>query len=101
MTEPGLFDGLYRHDDPPTSRDAAATVDVNARERECLDALRWLCRAGDTGDLQRVLSEHGLVRDRSCIARRLTSLARKGLVARTGTKQGPAGRQCTTWVLVR
>jgi len=103
MNPPSLFDTIadpdVRTDDPPTSKVAAKQLDVNAREAEVTEALRWLVCASDTHDIQRVLAEHGLRRDRNCVARRLTSLERKGLVRRCGFKDATTGRRTTLWRL--
>lgn len=93
-----LWDAV-RPSDPETSRAAAESVDVNAREREVIDALRFLVVASSTHDIQQHLAGYGLARDRNCIARRLTSLCRKGLVSDQGTKPGPHGRDCTAYRL--
>lgn len=82
-----------------TSRAAARSVDTNARERECIEALRRLIVASDCHDIARVLGEYGLVRPTNTIARRLTSLERKGFVRRSGVKQRAAGKPCATWTL--
>lgn len=92
-------DPMARAKDPATSKAAARTVDTNARETECVEALRRLVCASDCHDIQRVLAEYGIQRDRNCIARRLTSLERKGLVRRSGVKQGPRGAHTTLWRL--
>ena len=92
-------ESLFRTSDPPTSKWAAESVDVNGREAECIQALRWLVTAGSTFDIQRVLAEYGIGRDRNCISRRLTSLERKGKVLRSGWMVGPYGRQVTLWRL--
>lgn len=103
MSAPTLFDMLpdpnYRAADPETSKAAGLTVDTNAREAEVLHALRHLVCASDTHDLQAVLEQYGMQRDRNCIARRLTSLDRKGLVRRAGSKVGAHGKPTTLWAL--
>jgi len=93
-------DPLSRRDDPPTSTVAGLRLDANAREDEVLQALRWLVCASDTHDIQRVLAEHTMQRDRNCLARRLTSLERKGLVRRCGFKEATTGRRTTLWRLL-
>lgn len=93
------WDDLARATDPATSHQAAATVDLPARELEVVDALRWLVCASDTADIQRVLLAHDLIRDRNNIARRLTTLTRKGVVRAVGTKVGPHGRATTLYML--
>lgn len=102
--QPSLFDApadpTYRRDGAETSRVAAKTLDPNPRETEVLEALRLLVTASDTHDIQRVLAEHSIQRDRNCLARRLTSLERKGAVRRAGVKQGPRGANTTLWRLV-
>jgi DNA-binding MarR family transcriptional regulator len=99
MTEPTLWDipadPNYRNDDPPTSKVAGQTVQANAREAEVLSALRKLICASDTHDIQRVLADYNLTRERNCISRRLTSLERKGMVRRAGVKDG----RRTLWAL--
>lgn len=101
MTEPTLWDipadPLARSDDPEPSKLAAKTVEANAREQECIEALRWLVCAGDCHDIARVLAEHGLQRQTNTIARRLTSLERKGLTRRCGFKDATNGRRTTLW----
>ena len=99
LFDPGPADQLWR-DGQEVSRAAGRTVDVKGREEECLLALRILVAASDTHDIQRVLAEAGFMRDRNCIARRLTSLQRKGLVARCGVKVGAAGKPTTLWRLL-
>lgn len=99
MTDGTLFDGMARATDPPTSHAAARTVDVVGREDEIVQALRWLICASDTADIQRVLRDHGMDRDRNNIARRITSLCRKGVVRSVGTKVGPHGRATTLYML--
>ena len=94
-----LFDAMVGHEDPQTSRDAAESVDTAGREQEVRDALRWLVCGSDTHDIQQVLAARGMVRDRNNIARRLTSLERKGVVRRVGVKVGPHGRALTMWAL--
>jgi len=102
--QPSLFDApadpTFRRTDPPSSKVAGLRLDANAREDEVLQALRWLVCASDTHDIQRVLAEHSLNRDRNCIARRLTSLERKGLVRRCGYKEATTGRRTTLWRLL-
>lgn len=93
-------DPTYRTTDPETSRVAGLTVDVNAREAEVLEAMRYAAVAADTHDLRQVLLAYGLDRDNNCVARRLTSLERKGLVRRVGVKSGKFGRPTTLWRLV-
>jgi DNA-binding MarR family transcriptional regulator len=99
MTEPTLWDipadPNYRNDDPPTSVVAGKAVQTNAREAEVLSALRKLICASDTHDVQRVLADYNLTRERNCISRRLTSLERKGMVRRAGVKDG----RRTLWAL--
>ncbi len=94
-----VADPMSRRDDPPTSKVAGLRLDANPREDEVLEALRWLVCASDTHDIQRVLAEHSMQRDRNCIARRLTSLERKGLARRAGFKDATTGRRTTLWRL--
>lgn len=102
--QPSLFDAPadpnYRTDGAETSRVAAKTLDANPREAECLEALRLLVCAADCHDIAAVLEQYGLHRQTNTIARRLTSLERKGLVRRAGVKQGAAGKPTTIWRLV-
>lgn len=102
-SQASLFDALadptYRSCDPETSKIAGKTVATNAREDECIEALRRLVCAADTHDIAAVLAEYGLQRDRNCLARRLTSLERKGRVRRAGVKVGAAGKPTTLWAL--
>jgi hypothetical protein len=100
--EPSLFslsDTNVRADDPSTSTAAAASVDLNAREQEVVDALRFLVVASSTHDIQQHLEKYGIKRDRNCISRRLTSLVRRGVVVDQGEKDGPHGRRVTAYRL--
>lgn len=104
VAAPSLFDDMppdpmVRAADPATSREAAETVNTNAREREILDALRLLVVASSAYEIQQCLNNHGLPRDKNCVSRRLTSLVRKGLVDNRGTKPGPYGRDVTAYRL--
>lgn len=103
MTQLSLLDvpadPTWRSTDPETSRVAGLTVDINAREAEVLEAMRHAVVAADTHDLRRVLLGYGLDRDSNCIARRLTSLERKGRVRRVGVKTGRFSRPTTLWAL--
>lgn len=99
MSDQATFDALWRSDDPDVSVAAALSVDLSAREQEVMQALRWLIAASDTHDIQAVLAEHSMARDRNCIARRLTSLERRGRVRRGGVKTGVHGRSTTLWML--
>jgi len=92
-------DPMVRSTDPETSRAAAPSVDVNVRESEVLDALRWLGVAATTHQIQDVLARFSMKRDRNCIARRLTSLEGKGKVRRAGVRKGGFGRQVISWAL--
>lgn len=92
-------DPTYRSDGPETSKVAGKTVQTNAREEECIEALRRLVCAADCHDIRAVLLEYGLDRPTNTISRRLTSLERRGLVRRAGVKTGPAGKPCTIWRL--
>lgn len=98
MSAPTLFDWdepvlPVRRTDPPTSRAAARSVDVQKREAEVLAVLRVLvvATAGDIADELR--------QQANCVARRLTTLELKGKVRRGGVKTGPSGRACTAWRL--
>lgn len=102
MTEPTLFgddDRFARRSDPATSHAAAASVDVNHREQEVVDALRGLVVASSAYDIQQHLASYGIRRDKNCVSRRLTSLVRKGLVDDRGTKPGPYNRDVTAYRL--
>jgi hypothetical protein len=70
---------------------------LNARQAEVHEALRLMCRAGTTADIQRTLAEYIPVpRDRNCIAKRLCELEQLGLVERVGRDFGHRGSP-TTW----
>ena len=99
LFDPGPADQLWR-DGQEVSRAAGRTVDVNARETEVVDALRYLVAASDCHDIRRVLLGFGMDRPTNCLSRRLTSLQRKGLVARCGVKVGAAGKPTTLWRLL-
>ena len=75
-------------------------MDVNARELEVVDALRYLVAASDCHDIRRCLLGFGLDRPTNCLSRRLTSLELKGLVRRCGVKAGAAGKATTLWRLL-
>lgn len=92
-------DPTYRVTDPETSRAAAASVKTNHREREILEALRFLSVASSAYEIQQALNNYGIPRDKNCISRRLTSLVRKGLVSDQGVKPGPYGRDVTAYRL--
>lgn len=92
-------DPTYRSTDPETSRVAGKTVDANAREAEVIEALRLLVVASDCHDIRAALLSYGLDRPTNTISRRLTSLERKGLVRRGGSKTGAAGQPTTLWRL--
>jgi hypothetical protein len=68
---------------------------LSPSQAECLEALRWLVAPGVTHDIQRALAEHGISRERNCLAKRLTELERLGRVERVGKAFG--GRPRTTW----
>jgi len=78
---------------------ASDTKPLSPSQQEVLEALRWCVVASDTGDIQRALREHGIIRERNCIAKRLTELEAKGLVERAGTSFGKRPR--TTWRRIR
>lgn len=103
MSQASLFDSLadpfVRSTDPESSKVAAKTLDANPRETEVLEALKRLVTASDTHAIQAVLGEYGLVRERNTISRRLTSLERKGLVARCGFVMRPGHPPTTRWRL--
>lgn len=102
-SEPSLFDApadpMVRSTDRETSRVAAKSVDTNHREREILEALRFLSVASSAYEIQQALNQYGIPRDKNCISRRLTSLVRKGLVSDQGLKPGPYGRDVTAYRL--
>lgn len=95
----GPPDPAVRSTDRETSRAADKSVNRNHREQEVLDALRGLVVASSTHDIQRWLAGYGILRDRNCIGRRLTSLVKKGAVTDQGLKPGPYGRQVTAYRL--
>lgn len=98
---PSLFDEpMVRDSDPATSRAAAESVNINAREQEIVDALRFLVVASSAYEIQQALNNRGIARDKNCVSRRLTSLVRKGVVSNQGVKPGPYGRDVTAYRLV-
>lgn len=103
MTQGCLFeldaDPMVRKDSPETSRAAAKTVNVNARERECLDALRFLVVASSAYEVACCLQQRNIPRQVNCVSRRLGSLVKKGLVDARGVKPGPYGRDVTAYRL--
>lgn len=92
-------DPMARATDPEPVKASARAVDVNAREAEVVEALRLLVVASDTADIQRVLAERNMQREKNCISRRLTSLERKGMARRAGAKQLDRGVVRTLWAL--
>jgi hypothetical protein len=99
LFDAGPADALWRNGQE-VSRAAGRLVDVNAREQEVVDALRFLVAASDCHDIRRTLLGFGFDRPTNCIGRRLTSLERKGLVRKCGTKVGAAGKPTTLWRLL-
>lgn len=69
---------------------------LSPSQQEVLEALRWLVTSSDTTDIQRVLGEHNIRRERSNIAKRLCELEEVGLVVRVGRNFGRRGNP-TTW----
>ncbi len=95
----GPPDPAVRSTDRETSRAADRSVNRNHREQEVLDALRGLVVASSAHEIQRWLAGYGIMRDKNCIARRLTSLVRAGKVNDQGLKPGPYGRAVTAYRL--
>lgn len=84
--------GMARHADPQTAQDAAASVDVNGRQRAVLDAVI----AGGTvssWDVAEIihLRTGGLEVPSNC-SPRLRELQDKGLVQVVGKRKSPMGR---------
>lgn len=78
-----------RRTDPHTSHEAAASVDVQERERQVLEALANHPEGLTTREMAEVT---GI--DRVSLSPRTKPLERKGLVARSGTRD-----KSTVWVL--
>jgi hypothetical protein len=101
MNQPTLFDQpKVRHTDPPTSRDAADSLDRQAVGKRCAELLKLVRHAGTYG---RTVAELVAVTgyDRGNTARRVTDLAQAGKVYDSGkTRPGPSGRQSIVWVSV-
>lgn len=74
-------------------------IEPNARQAECLEALRWLIVPGDCHDIRRVLLEHNMDRPVNGIATRLKACEFRGWVERCGDKPGPFGKRTTLWRL--
>lgn len=102
MSQATLFDHA-RHDDPQTSHDAAAAVDLPARCAQVLGALRYVYpayRGATCSELQHRLAVTGTHMDNGWIARRLCDLEKSGHVVRTeATRPGSTGRKQTVWIL--
>ena len=93
---PGLFDvvehGLSRRDDPATSRQAAAAVNVNALENEVLYALN------EYGPMTSAEIAERCRRSLVSISPRLRPLANKGKVVDTGERRRTAsGATAIVW----
>jgi hypothetical protein len=70
---------------------------LSPSQAEVLEAMRWMVVAGDTGDIQAALREHGIDRQTNVIAKRLCELEDRGLVERTGKHFVRRGVTRTTW----
>lgn len=82
MNQPSLFEEKVKSPSPS--------------QQQVLEALRWLVVAADTLDIQRVLQDHDIRKDRNIISKRLGELEGMGLVERVGTAyDGRTAR--TTW----
>lgn len=71
-------------------------VRLRPAQQEVVEALKKITGPATTADLQRVLADHGLLRDRSCIAKRLGEIEALGLVERVGHDLTRKGNP-TTW----
>jgi predicted transcriptional regulator len=72
------------------------TIRLRPAQAEVFEALAKITGSATTADLQAVLAAHGLLRDRSVIAKRLCEIEALGLVERVGhdlTRRGTP----TTW----
>lgn len=102
MSQATLFDHA-RHDDPATSHEAAAAVDLPARCAQVLGALgqcTYRPRGATCSELQQILATTGVHMDNGWIARRLCDLEESGHVIRTDmTRTGSSNRKQTVWVL--
>jgi hypothetical protein len=94
-----------RSTDPATSKASARALPIRARQLEVLEALRLLSVASTAEDVQAVLAERGMRREKNEVSSRLSELADErrwplgALVRRCGVKQGRRGRPNTTFVL--
>lgn len=93
-----------RTDDPVTSRAAARSVDMGARKREVIDAMRWLGVACTAHEIHTVVKRYGSQMDVGSVRSRLNQLKDDGKVRKTGgVKQVPkpegTGRPEQTWAL--
>lgn len=80
------------------------TLDLDPRsltptQQEVVEALRVLMHSADTTDIQRVIAEHGIPRDRNCLAKRLCELEALNRVERVGRNFARRGHP-TTWRLI-
>lgn len=99
-----LFDHVepalpVRASDPATSRVAARALKVRVRQRECLEALRWIGVSATADEVKRCLAEHTMERERGECASRLKELLDLGLVVRVGVKPNAKNRPVGTWTL--
>lgn len=111
MTQDSLFDLPLsplpvRSTDPETSKAAAKQLDVRERQAEVLVAMRLLVTSCTPTDIQRVLRERGMHRERNEVASRLAELGNPdkwadgmARVRKVGVKDGPRGRKVATWAL--
>lgn len=89
-------DAMARTEDPQTSQDAAASVNVQQQEDWIEKLLR---QAGDDGLTTAEMGEL-TGRTRDSFSPRMKPMERKGVVVRTGKRRNsPAGRPCTVWRL--
>lgn len=78
--------GSFRLSDPDMSREAAASVDLPARQREVLAALAYLGEA-TAYEISQRLERNGQKRPENAVARRLGDLHERGLAEPTGAKR--------------
>lgn len=109
MTQPTLFDpgatatAAHRHSDRSTAVAAAESFDaatLNREQQRVLDAMRLLAALDQPVTAGRVTGLLG-DRQRNCVARRITDLARRGLVAEAGIhrEDRKGARPETLWSL--
>ena len=93
-----LFDHMARESDPDTSH-AAASEDRRGLEAAVLDAVRLAGWHGANTDevCSRLVNDCRLSIRPNSVARRLTSLAKAGLVELAGTRPGESGRSQQVW----